>query len=190
MTDGRFEERSRQPMRLKEAMRQARIELAARSGGVVDLHDAALARLEMLNEGLDPVFADIPAEIGLFDRGLAKGDPPRLWVDMIAHVEMARDKRTYRFLLDTRFGRQVLAETGDIDILVAGVTTYVARRLVERERALAGDTEREARDRLIDGHLRRQRRRTMQATFVIGMVVGMATGVVGLLALAALCVPH
>jgi hypothetical protein len=37
MTDGRFENGSRRPMRLKEAMRQARIELAARSGGVVDL---------------------------------------------------------------------------------------------------------------------------------------------------------
>jgi hypothetical protein len=72
----------------------------------------------------------------------------------------------------------------------AAVTAYVARRLVERERALAGDTEREARDRLIDNHLRRRRRRTTQATFVIGMVVGMATGVVGLLALAALYVRH
>jgi hypothetical protein len=30
----------------------------------------------------------------------------------------------------------------------------------------------------------------MQATFVVGVLVGMATGVVGLLALAALCVPH
>jgi hypothetical protein len=189
MTDGRFEDGSRRPMRLKEAMRQARIELAARSGGVVDLHDAALARLEMLNEELDPIFADIPEEIELFDRGLAKGDPPRLWVDMIAHVEMARDKRTYRFLQDTRFGRQVLAETAEVDILVAAVTAYIARRLVERERALAGDTELGARDRLID-HVGRQRRRTMQATFVVGVLVGMATGVVGLLALAALCVPH
>ena len=53
MTDGRFEDGSRRPMRLKEAMRQARIELAAQSGGVADLHDAAFARLEMLNETLD-----------------------------------------------------------------------------------------------------------------------------------------
>jgi hypothetical protein len=184
MIDGRFEDGSRRPMRLKEAMRQARIELAARSGSVVDLHDAALARLEMLNEGLDPIFADIPEEIELFDRGLAKGDPPRLWVDMIAHVEMARDKRTYRFLQETRLGRQVLAETAETDILVAAVTAYVARRLVERERALAGDTGLGARDRFIDKRVARQRRRTIGATFVIGM----ATGVVGLLALAALCV--
>ena len=186
MTDGRFEDGSRRPMRLKEAMRRARVELAARSSVVVDLHDAELARLEMLNERLDPIFADIPEEIELFDRGLAKGDPPRLWVDMIAHVEMARDKRTYRFVQDTRFGRQVLVETAQIDTLVAAVTTYVARRLVERERALAGDAELGARDRLIDDIVRRQRGRTMQGVFVTGVVVGMATGVAGLLAVAAL----
>ena len=190
MTGSDFDAGSRRPMRLKEAMRQARVELAARSGVVVDLHDAELARLEMLNEGLDPIFADIPPEIELFDRGLARGDPPRLWIDMIAHVEMARDKRTYRFLQDTRFGRQILAETAQIDTLVAAVTTYVARRLVERERALAGDTELGARDRLIDNILWRRRRRTMQALFLIGLVVGMATGAVSLLAIAALFVPR
>jgi len=190
MTGSDFDAGSRRPMRLKEAMRQARVELAARSGVVVDLHDAELARLEMLNEGLDPIFADIPREIELFDRGLARGDPPRLWIDMIAHVEMARDKRTYRFLQDTRFGRQILAETAEIDTLVAAVTTYVARRLVERERALAGDTELGARDRLIDNILRRRRRRAMQAIFGIGLVVGMAIGAASLLALAALFVPR
>jgi hypothetical protein len=156
---------------------------------LVDLHDAAVARLEMLNEGLEPIFADIPREIELFDRGLARGDPPRLWIDMIAHVEMARDKRTYRFLQDTRFGRQVLAETAEIDTLVAAVTAYVARRLVERERALAGDTELGARDRLIDDIVRR-RRGTMQAVFAIGVVVGMATGAASLLAVAALFALH
>ena len=190
MTDGGFEAGSRRPMRLKEAMRRARVELAARSGVLVDMHDAEVARLEMLNEGLEPIFADIPREIELFDRGLARGDPPRLWIDMIAHVEMARDKRTYRFLQDTRFGRQVLAETAEIVTLVAAVTAYVARRLVERERALAGDTELGARDRLIDDIVGRRRRRTMRAVFVIGVVVGMATGAASLLAVAALFASH
>jgi hypothetical protein len=190
MTDGGFETGSRRPMRLKEAMRQARVDLAARSGVVVDLQDAERARLEMLNDALEPLFADIPREIELFDRGLAKGDPPRLWVDMIAHVEMARDRRTYRFLQDTRFGRQVLAETAGIDTLAAAVTAYVARRLVERERALAGDAELSARDRHVDDIVRRQRRRTTQAVFAMGVVVGMATGAAGLLAVAALCAPR
>lgn len=184
MTDSGAKGGLRPATRLKEAMRQARVELAARSGVVVDLQDAELARLEILNEALEPVFADIPEEIELFDHGVAKGDPPRLWVDMIAHVEMARDKRTYRFLKDSRFGRQVLAETADVDPVAAAVTTYIARRLVERERALAGDAERGARDPLVD---ERRRQRTARASFLIGVAVGMAAGAAGLLTVAALC---
>ena len=190
MTDGSFEPGWRRPMRLKEGMCQARVELAARSGVVVDLHDAELARLEMLDEELAPIFAAIPEEIELFDRGLAKGDPPRLWIDMIAHVEMGRDKRTYRFLQDTRFGRQVLAESAEINAVAAAVTAYVARRLVERERAVAGDTELGARDRLIDDIVRGRRRRTLWAVFAIGVVVGMVTGAASLLGVAALFVPR
>src|SRR3954447_8312053 len=94
-----------QPTALKEAVREARIEAAERSAVVVDLRDAEFARLELLNEALDPVFNDIPRDLELFDRGLSRGDVPRLWVDVIAHIEMGRDKRQYRFLQDTRYGR-------------------------------------------------------------------------------------
>jgi CRP-like cAMP-binding protein len=55
---------------------------------------------------------------------------------------MGRDKRQYRFLQDTRYGRTVLAESYDVPEIVQAVTRYVARRLVERERALADDTGR------------------------------------------------
>ena len=120
-------------------MREARIEAAERSAVVVDLRDAELARLELLNEALDPVFKDIPADVELFDRGVSQGDVPRLWVDVIAHVEMGRDKRQYRFVQDTRYGRAVLAESYEVPEMVQAVTRYVARRLVERERALADD---------------------------------------------------
>src|SRR3954453_12237128 len=98
------------PMRLRDALRKARIEAAERTGVVVDLRDAEIARLEILNEALDPVYAELPAGIELFDRGMMNGDTPRLWVDMIAFVCMGRDKRIYRFVQDTRFGRRVLAE--------------------------------------------------------------------------------
>ena len=106
---------------------------------VVDLRDAELARLELLNEALDPLFKDIPDDVELFDRGVSKGDVPRLWVDVIAHVEMGRDKRQYRFVQDTRYGRAVLAESLRGAAMVQAVTHYVARRLIERERALADD---------------------------------------------------
>ena len=124
------------PIRLRDALRQARIEAADRTGVVVDLRDAEVARLEILNEALDPLFAQIPTEIDLFDRGISQGDTPRLWVDVVAHVMMGRDKRIYRFVQDTRFGRIVIAESHEVIKIVEAVTDYVARRMIEREHAL------------------------------------------------------
>ena len=49
---------------------------------------------------------------------------------------MGRDKRIYRFVQDTRFGRIVLAESHDVPVIVDAVTDYVARRMIEREHAL------------------------------------------------------
>jgi hypothetical protein len=125
------------PIRLRDALRQARIEAADRTGVVVDLRDAEVARLEILSEALDPLFAQIPDSIDLFDRGISQGETPRLWIDVVAHVLMGRDKRIYRFVQDTRFGRIVLAESHDVAMIVDAVTDYVARRMIEREHALA-----------------------------------------------------
>jgi hypothetical protein len=124
------------PLRLRDALRQARIEAADRTGVVVDLRDAEIARLEILNEALDPLFAQIPDNVDLFDRGISQGDTPRLWIDVVAHVIMGRDKRIYRFVQDTRYGRIVLAESHEAARLADAVTDYVARRLIEREHAL------------------------------------------------------
>lgn len=159
-------EAPRQP--LKEAIRQARIENAERTGVVVDLRDAELARLELLNDALDPVFSEVPAEVDLFDRGISKGEVPRLWIDAIAYVVMGRDKRGYRFVQDTRYGRKVLLESSNTQDIAEAVTRYIAGRLIERERAL-GDT--------IDarGYLRPQYSgwRTFRA-FVFGAIIGAA----------------
>jgi hypothetical protein len=125
------------PMRLRDALRKARIEAADRTGVVVDLRDAEVARLEILNEALDPLFAQIPDTVDLFDRGISQGETPRIWIDVVAHVLMGRDKRIYRFVQDTRFGRIVLAESHDVAVIVDAVTDYVARRMIEREHALA-----------------------------------------------------
>ena len=125
------------PASLRDALRKARIEAADRTGVVVDLRDAEVARLEILSEALDPLFAQVPGEVDLFDRGISQGETPRLWIDVVAHVVMGRDKRIYRFVQDTRFGRIVLAESHDVPAIVDAVTDYVARRMVEREHALA-----------------------------------------------------
>jgi hypothetical protein len=125
------------PTRLRDALRKARIEAADRTGVVVDLRDAEVARLEILSEALDPLFAQIPDSVDLFDRGISQGETPRLWVDVVAHIVMGRDKRAYRFVQDTRFGRIVIAESHDVPVMVDAVTDYVARRMIEREHALA-----------------------------------------------------
>src|SRR6202165_6132382 len=124
------------PMRLRDALRQARIEAADRIGVVVDLRDAEVARLEILNDALDPLFAQIPEQIDLFDRGISQGDTPRLWIDVVAHVVMGRDKRIYRFVQDTRFGRIVIAESHEVAAILDAVTDYVACRLIARDHAL------------------------------------------------------
>ena len=124
------------PMRLRDALRQARIEAADRTGVVVELRDAEVARLEILNEALDPLFAQVPEQVDLFDRGISQGETPRLWIDVVAHVVMGRDKRIYRFVQDTRFGRIVIAESHDVPSIVDAVTDYVARRMIEREHAM------------------------------------------------------
>ncbi|MDB5650902.1 MAG: hypothetical protein JWL62_2422 [Hyphomicrobiales bacterium] len=127
------------PPSLTAALRRARLEDAERSEVVAELRGAETARLEMLQDALRPVLDQVPEGIDLFDCGLLPGDHPRLFVDMIAFVEMGRDKRAYRFLQDTRHGRVTLAETEKLDTIVGAVTQYIARRLVEREKSLASD---------------------------------------------------
>ncbi|MDQ8727913.1 hypothetical protein [Bradyrhizobium sp. LHD-71] len=153
------------PRRLRDALRQARIEAADRTGVVVDLRDAEVARLEILSDALDPLFSEIPESIDLFDRGISRGDPPRLWVDVVAHVVMGRDKRSYRLVQDTRYGRIVLAESNDVPVIVQAVTNYVARRMIEREHALAVPVQ-------VSQAAPMPRRRSRVWPFLAGLLVG------------------
>jgi hypothetical protein len=168
---------------LQRAMHQARIEAAERTSVVVDLRDAEAARLELLNEALDPLFAGVPAGVDLFDRGLSRGDTPRLWIDPVAHIAMGRDKRTYRFLYDTRLGRRVVAESHEIAEIVRAVTEYVARRLIEREHALAEDSEFSAR---IDTREARRQTRRRRRRGIVAFVLGFLACLLALLAAAAI----
>lgn len=122
---------------LRGAIRKARLEDAERATVVADLRAAELARLDALAERLEPVLAAVPADVDLFDHGIVPAERPRLYVDLLAFVEMERDRRTYRFLVDTRHGRQVLAAGENLETIAVAITDYMARRLVEREKALA-----------------------------------------------------
>ena len=122
---------------LSAAIRAARVEVADRAQALGDLRDAELARLELLRELLEPVLAQVPPGVDLFDAGLVPGEHPRLFIDMVAFVEMARDRRSYRLVQDRRHARVVLHEGEGVNAVVGAVTNYIARRLVEREQLLA-----------------------------------------------------
>ncbi|MCB1476154.1 MAG: hypothetical protein H6883_09665 [Rhodobiaceae bacterium] len=126
--------------RLRDAIRRARLSDVERSDVIVDLREAELARLQLLQDALGDLAEELPAGSDMFDFQIQTGVTPRLWVDMLAHVSMGRDKRTYRLVQETRYGRQLMFETTGLDEMASRVTDYVARRMLERERALAGDT--------------------------------------------------
>src|SRR5580693_8923357 len=155
------------PIRLRDALRKARIEAADRTGVVVDLRDAEVARLEILNEALDPLFAQVPDTVDLFDRGFSQGETPRLWIDVVAHVLMGRDKRIYRFVQDTRFGRIVIAESHEVAAIVDAVTDYVARRMIEREHAMVATP---APELAVAGKPRRGGFWTFAFGFIVGVI--------------------
>ena len=124
---------------LKDAIRRVRTAEAERSDVVVELRDAERARLDMLADELKGIFAEVPEDNETFLFTVAAGTPPRLWIDMTAFVAMGRDRRTYRFLKDTRLGRTVILETASLDDMANCITHYVAERIIERERAVEGD---------------------------------------------------
>ncbi|MGY6706852.1 MAG: hypothetical protein ACXIVF_00885 [Rhizobiaceae bacterium] len=126
---------------LRATIRAVKNDLADRDDVVVDLREMQRARLELLAEELKPVFAQVPAEDDRFDFAISSGAQPRLWIDAVAHVAMGRDRRSYRFVRDTRLERVVLAETLDMKAVAERVTRYVAERIVERERVLDGEVE-------------------------------------------------
>ena len=94
---------------------------------------------------------------------------------------MGRDKRTYRFLHDTRVGRRVLAESHDIPDIVRAVTDYIARRLIERQRAF--DEDPDYVNRVAPKVAAREYRRRRLRAFGV-LALGFLIGVVALIVVA------
>jgi hypothetical protein len=124
---------------LEASIRQARVENAERADAIAAVRELEIVRLKALESALASVVDQAPQGVDLFDLALTQSEHPRLFLDMIAFVDMAHDKRTYRFFQDTRQGRLLIAESQSVDTIVAAVADYIARRLVERERDLAVD---------------------------------------------------
>ena len=95
---------------------------------------------------------------------------------------MGRDKRQYRFVQDTRNGRIVIAESHEVGAIVQAVTDYVARRMVERERAFSPPPL--ASTAAVVAPQKRRRGRGL-LLFLLGFIVG-ALALVGMALYAAL----
>lgn len=66
------------PRRLREAIHKARLTEAERSDVIVELREAEIARLELLQEALAEVFESLPPDNDLLECALIPGNPPRL----------------------------------------------------------------------------------------------------------------
>ena len=132
------------PRRLADAVRDVKNAAADREDVVVELREASRTRLDLLAAELEPVFKDVPADVDMFDFVISSGLQPRLWIDAVSHVSLGRDRRTYRFVKETRIGRVVLAESSSIKPVADQVTRYIAERMVERERLMEGGVTRVA----------------------------------------------
>jgi hypothetical protein len=132
--------------RLNEALRQARLAESAHFEAALDIRDAKTLRLAVLLDEVRPhLLAGRREADGFIDPVLVPGEPPRLWIDMVASVVMEPDPQTYRFQRDTAGGREILLESRNRRELIERIIAYVAHRLVERERQFASDERGRAR---------------------------------------------
>jgi len=163
--------------RLRDALRDARVEAADKGAVVIELRDNQLVRLEQLNEAIAPLFEDIPESVEGFDRAISRGEVPRLWIDLIAYVMVDRERRLYRFIQDTRVGPRVIAECASTEDMAGEIARYIARRMVERERALAAEA-------VMRKTPARRRARRGWLNFFIGVALGVASAVAAAVLLA------
>lgn len=127
---------------LQDSLRRLRLGLTERADVLADLRETERARLEILNDSLEEMRAEIPEDVDYFTFELAGGETPRLWIDATTHVHMGRDRRTYRLVKDTRLGRETMAESTDALAVANAITDYVAERILDREQALEADWRR------------------------------------------------
>jgi hypothetical protein len=127
---------------LLNIIRDVRSAEADRADVVIELREAERMRLELLVGELQPVLNEVDPHDTHFDFVISSGLQPRFWIDAASHVAMGRDRRTYRFIRDTRIGRVVLAESSDLKPVADQVARYIAERIVERQRLVDGDVVR------------------------------------------------
>jgi hypothetical protein len=126
---------------LAEAIHRARQQQGMHAAPAHVVPASTLSKLHGLRRKLAPLYAAIPQDVALFDLGFVTEEKPRLFIDIIAFVEMSIDSGQYRFVQETRSGHSVLLETDDETTLIARITDYIARRLIDREKAIEADAK-------------------------------------------------
>lgn len=121
---------------LKEAIREVRVASAERAESAADVAEVSRLKLEMLAEHLEETFEESTRYDDLFDNAISAGKSPKLFIDTIAHVAMARDQKTYRLIRTSRQGRIILEESKELETISRAVTRYMAERIVERQKLL------------------------------------------------------
>lgn len=122
---------------MKQALREARLAEAAHFEASLDLRDSKSIRLQLLKDDLMPAISSNSAASELFDLALVPGDPPKLWIDLISHVVMEPDYRTYRLVRDRQDGKETLFESASRPAVAEFIRRHMAHRLVARERQAA-----------------------------------------------------
>ena len=121
---------------LSGALRKARLAEAAHFEAVLGVKDSKSLRLQVLKDEIAPLIAATPEAANVFDLALVPGEPPRLWIDLISFVVMEPDYRTYRLQQDNQAGREALFETADRAEMVNYLESYLAHRMIARERQI------------------------------------------------------
>lgn len=138
-SDNKRQNGKRSKPSLKDALYVVKNRQADRDDVVVDMLAAEEARLEILADELSPLMDEVDVNDERFEFALSQGTRPRLWIDITTFVFMANDRRTYRFVKDSRMGRVVLAESSDMQSMAGSVAEYVAEKVLERERTFEGE---------------------------------------------------
>lgn len=133
-----WEKRVAEPENLAEAVRQAREMEAFHFEAVRGFADSKSLRLQVLKLDIEGLIKQDPDAPKMFNLALLPGEPPRLWIDLVTSVVMEPDHRTYRLMQDLEWGREILLETTKREEIVKFLRVYLAHRLVQRERQLAG----------------------------------------------------
>lgn len=123
--------------RFADTLREARLAEAAHFDAALNLRDAKSIRLQLLKDDLLPAAQSSPEAQGLFDLALVPGEPPKLWIDLITHVVMEPDPRTYRLVQDRQDGRETLFESDSRNAAAEAARRHMAHRLIARERQAA-----------------------------------------------------